>query len=152
MKMMMDNRYSTVWYEPVDGGWVYKRQHEFMTDNEYWCLKQMAPSGYVPEVEQVDRDLIRTRYIHPRDLPPPLSLSYLMIHERLILQALQDAGIRHGDLTEYAVLLGQDDRLYIIDFAESRLWDDPRPDKRPEGDAFWLRHSLKAIGMAYNAQ
>jgi len=148
MRVMMDNQYSKVWQ---DGPWVYKRQHEFMTDNEFWCLRQMEQSGYVPEVHQVDRDLIRTRYIR-KDPNEMVYRARLFAHERPILEALWKAGIRHGDLTEYAIVLGEENRPYLIDFAESRLWNDPRPDKRPEGDAHWLNYALGMIGAKYDAQ
>jgi len=149
MKIMMDNQYSKVW---LDGFWVYKRQHEFMTDNEYWCLCEMYPSGYVPAVERVDRDLIRTKYIRPKSVPSPVQRVDLLLHRNYILEALKITGIRHGDLTEYAVLLDNDNRPYLIDFAESRLWDDPRPDKRPEGDMYWLTHTFEYLMRTYNAQ
>ena len=136
------NTYSTVWMEPDDMEWVYKRQHEFLTDNEYWCLCQMYPSGYVPEVVKLDRDLLKIKYI-----APPTHSFYmmdgLMEHRAPILAALKEAGIRHGDLTEYAVLIGEKCHPYLIDFSESRLWDDPRPDKRPEGDGYWLAKALE---------
>lgn len=147
--MMMDNQYSMVWLGEDD--WVYKRQHEFMTDNEFWCLMRLEPSGYVPEVQQVDRDLIRTRYIQ-RIPTVPVMREELLSHETPILKALSAAGIRHGDLTEYAVVLGPYNHPYIIDFAESRLAGDPRPDKRPEGDAYWLNKTLNRIVEIYNAQ
>jgi len=142
MKELKKDQFSHVW---LDGDWVYKRQHEFLTDNEYWCLCQMYPSGYVPEVEKIDRDLIRTKYI---DSPnsyignPGSWRDYFIKHVGSILAALQSAGIRHGDLTKYAVLIGRNWHPFIIDFSESRLWSDPRPDKRPEGDKYWLTKTM----------
>ena len=140
MRILKEDKYSKVWRDGPD--WVYKRQHEFLTDNEYWCLTRMYPSGFVPKVEKLDRDLIRTCYIqngnsYSADTP-------LVFLEQSILAALAVAGIRHGDLTKYSVLIDDvDGHPYIIDFAESRLWSDPRPDKRPEGDAYWLHKTMK---------
>ena len=149
MRVMMDNQYSKVWQ---DGPWVYKRQHEFLTSNEYWFLCQMYPSGYVPAVEKMTRDLIRTRYISNESAFNRVRRVDMLIHRNHILEALKKSGIRHGDLTEYAVLLDSKNHPYLIDFSESRLWDDPRPDKRPEGDAYWLTHTFEHLMELHNAQ
>lgn len=98
----------------------------------------MYDSGYVPFAEQVNIETIRTEYIATQ---PVTDADAFMTHYEPVLQALQAAGIRHGDLTEYSVLV-RDNRPLLIDFAESRLWDDPRPDKRREGDRYWLWQTM----------
>jgi len=67
-----------------------------------------------------------------------------MMHQIGVLTALIEAGVRHGDLTHYAVIV-KDNKPFLIDFAESRLMGDPRPDKRPEGDRYWLHKTLLRI-------
>jgi len=61
-----------------------------------------------------------------------------------LLDAMKKRGLRHGDLTSYSVIPVLN-RPMIIDWAESRMLDDPRPDKRPEGDAFWLRRTMESL-------
>lgn len=123
------------------GGWAYKRQPMTLCDNAEWCYKKLSASGYVPKCERVDIETIRTVYVESE---PVTDKEAFMAHYEPVLQALKDAGIRHGDLTPQSVLV-KDNRPILIDFAESRLWNDPRPDKRPEGDAFWLKHTMEIL-------
>jgi serine/threonine-protein kinase RIO1 len=67
-----------------------------------------------------------------------------MSHIPLILDALRVNGLRHGDLTAYSII-PFNNHPHIIDWSESRTWDDPRPDKRREGDAHWLRIAMKDL-------
>jgi RIO-like serine/threonine protein kinase len=141
MENLSGNPYSKVW---KDGDWVYKQQHEFLTRNEIWFYNQMYPSGYVPFAEQVEKDTIRLGYVLTRAFIT--SKDALWSHYQPILDALSSAGIRHGDLTKYAVLIDvHTEHPYLIDFAESRLMGDPRPEKRPEGDAYWLYRTFKEL-------
>ena len=123
------------------GLWVYKSQPKFLTDNEIWCFQQMKSSGYVPDAEQVSMETIRTLYIENE---PVTDATSFLSHVGLVLSALRAAGIRHGDLTEYSILV-KDNRPYLIDFAESRLWEDPRLDKRREGDVYWIRETMNKL-------
>lgn len=112
-----------------------------LCDNEEWCYKESAASGYVTKCERVDIETIRTEYVESESVTDKASF---MEHYEKVLQVLHSAGIRHGDLTPQSVLV-KDNKPILIDFAESRLLSDPRPDKRPEGDAFWLKHTMKII-------
>lgn len=127
-----------------DGNAIYKRQPKFLADNAIWCFEQMYPSGYVPHAVRIDDETIRTEYIAHE---PVTDADAFMAHFQPVLDALQAAGIRHGDLTEYSVLV-QNNRPMLIDFAESRLWDDPRPDKRREGDRYWLWQTMNKLSTA----
>jgi len=131
-------RSSTVWRE---GDWVYKEQPKHLTDNEIHALRTMHPSGYVPHAEQVDIETIRMEYVSNE---PVTDADAFMLHCEPLLAAMKQAGLRHGDLTEYAVLV-VDNKPIIIDWAESRIWGDPRPDKRREGDAYWLRLTMEKL-------
>ena len=132
---------SRVWLE---GEYVYKVQPKFLCDNEIWCFDVLWPSGYVPSCERVNLETIRTEYIKTQ---PITNLDEWQQHINKVLEVLKKAGIKHGDLTEYAVI-PHANRPFLIDFGESRLWDDPRPDKRPEGDAFWLRKTMEQLANA----
>lgn len=138
MQTLKKNSYSHVWLE---GEWVYKQQPKFLAHNEIWCLTAMFPTGFVPEVERVHIELIRTRYIEPQVVT---NAAEFMGYLEPVLDALENVGIRHGDLTRYAIIVN-DNRPWLIDFAESRLLNDPRPDKRPEGDRYWLTKTMQML-------
>jgi len=53
------------------------------------------------------------------------------------LSVMRSRSIRHGDLTEYNVLV-RDNVPVLVDFAESRFEGEPGDDKRQEGDAYHL--------------
>jgi hypothetical protein len=137
--LRIDTTYrSRVWVREPSDGWVYKEQRKTLCDNEQWCLEHMT--DYVPAVERVGVEIIRTSDLGPTQsvTNPELYLS----HTRDVLRTLRQAGIRHGDLTEQSVLC-RENRPWLVDFAESRLVGDPRPDKRPEGDVHWLHKTMR---------
>jgi len=139
--ILKDNGISKV--ELIDG-WIYKTQPKFMTDNEIWCLEQLADSGYVPQAEQIGIETIKMEYIEVTSIT---SLTVVKAHFLNILNALQGRYcIRHGDLTNANILI-RNNHPFIIDFSESRLCCDPRPDKRPEGDKYWLERTLKQYAV-----
>lgn len=139
MRVLAQSNVSTVWL--ADDGWVYKRQPRFLTDNEFWCLTRLAPAGYVPAVRWVDYDLLQIEYIPDAAVTQP---DEFMSHLPKVLGMLTEYGIRHGDLTVYAIRV-RDNRPIIIDWSESRLACDPRPDKRREGDKWWLTQSMTVL-------
>lgn len=143
-----DKARSHVWRPDPPDGWVYKFQPKHFCQNEQWCYETMADSGYVPQCERVDIETIRTTDLGPGQMVdnPEAYLS----HVSRVLQALGAAMIRHGDLTEYSVL-PRGNRPWIIDFAESRLSSDPRPDKRPEGDGNLLSATMRKQAV-YNGR
>src|SRR4030042_4466380 len=134
--VISDNGVSRVWRE---GGYVWKRQMKYLTDNEIYALKTLYPTGYVPQAEQMDRDTIRMEDLGLGERV--MDSSAFMAHLPLVLGALRTYGLRHGDLTEDAVIV-RANRPYIIDWGESRTLDDPRPDKRREGDAYLLTRTM----------
>lgn len=140
--LLTDNGVSRVWL--AEDGWVYKRQPRFLTDNEIWCLQTMEPSGYVPHAEWLNYDLIRIEHVVSEPITNPEAF---LAHLPRVLFAMREAGIRHGDLTRYAVLV-RANRPIIIDWAESRLTSDPRPDKRREGDVWWLTKTMRELCLA----
>jgi tRNA A-37 threonylcarbamoyl transferase component Bud32 len=137
MTIIKDHPLSRLWQ---DGDWMYKWQPKFLTDNEIWCLLKLRPSGYVPEAQRLGPETIRLELIHGALITDPAAF---MAHLCPALEALKAAGIRHGDLTRPNVLV-RDNRPFLIDFAESRLWDDPRPDKRPDAnDYYYLEKTME---------
>lgn len=137
--LISDNGVSRVWRQD---GWVYKKQPKYLTDNAWYALQVLFPTGYVPHAEKVDIDLIRMEDLGTSE--PVTDVDAFMVHKDKILRVLREHKLRHGDLTEYAIIV-KDNRPMIIDWAESRTWDDPRPDKRREGDAYWLTRTMTSL-------
>ena len=133
------NSVSRVWR---DGDYIFKRQPKYLADNEWYALTHPALVEYVPGVaKRVDKETIRMEFVKNE---PVTDIAAFMFHYWSVLDALKAARLRHGDLTSYAVLV-RDNRPIIIDWAESRTWDDPRPDKRREGDAYWLKKTMEKL-------
>jgi len=137
--LISDNGISRVWRE---GGWIYKRQPKHLTDNEWYALRVLYKTGYVPYAEKVDIETIRMEDLGESE--SVTDAAAFMHHRAVVLQALKDYGLRHGDLTEYAIIV-KNNKPMIIDWAESRTFTDPRPDKRREGDAYWLDKTMRAL-------
>jgi len=131
-------RNSTVY---TDGIFIYKQQPKYLTDNEMWCLSELYGHGFVPKAERVGVELIKMELIE--DQPVTNTEKFIFLVDA-ILPSLATVGIRHGDLTRPHIL-ARDNKPYVIDWGESRHWDDPRPDKRPEGDEHWLYKTVGEI-------
>lgn len=133
------NSVSRVWRE---GDLISKRQPKHLADNEFYALTHFKLAGLVPRViRRVGDETIQMRFVESEPVTDsPLFLSWYWE----ILDRFKLAKLRHGDPTEPHVLVC-DNRPVIIDWAESRTWDDPRPDKRREGDAYWLRKTMEAL-------
>lgn len=124
------------------GGKIWKRQPKHFTDNEYHWLRAMESSGYVPiNVVLEDLDTISMEYIRVGEVT---SVDAFMAHYWPVLEAMTNVEVRHGDLTEYAVLV-RDNKPVIIDWAEARIRTSPIPSKRPEGDMYWLRRTMRQL-------
>ena len=118
---------------------VYKHAPKFFIDNEFYFLDRLALSGFVPSpVCRLHDELISMPYIMNEQVTDP---EKFMSFTDLVLGALAIAECRHGDLTKYAVLVS-DNKPIIIDFSESRPMYSPIPDKRREGDRYWLRKTM----------
>jgi RIO-like serine/threonine protein kinase len=121
---------------------LYKSMPKYNIDNEMFFLNLLGPTGYVPlKPVRESVDLISMEYIHPESVTDP---DEFMKHYNAVIVALESRGVRHGDLTEYAVLV-RDNKPVIIDFAESRVDCSPIPDKRPGGDRYWLKKTMELI-------
>lgn len=139
-ELLTDNGISQV-YRGNDG-WIYKRSIPFLIENELYFFKKMLDGEnlFVPFVTRHDKYTIAMEDLGESE--PVTHKGTFLFNMGELLKTLYELGIRHGDLTRYAIIV-KDDHPWLIDFAESRLIDDPRPDKRKEGD-FWWCH------MTYN--
>ena len=127
---------------------VHKHQPKYLTDNEYGFLRYMAARSsygyrYVPWVKRIGIEELEMEYIEPEEVT---DADEFMSHLPQVLYALKEAGIRHGDLTEYAIIPHKN-RPIIIDFAEARWINDPIPPKRPEPDAVLLERAMRKLCM-----
>ena len=137
-KVIKDHPCSKLWLED---GYVYKWQPKHLTENEIWCLEKMHSSDFVPYAERVELEVIKMEFVEEDEI---FDVALLQDFVAGCLNTLMFCGIRHGDLTRPNILI-RDNKPIIIDFAESRLMTDPRPDKRPEGDEYWLRRTIEEI-------
>jgi hypothetical protein len=137
-KILKDHPLSRIW---IGDDYLYKWQPKFLTENEIWCLEVLCFSGFVPYAERVGLEIIRMEFIEDE---APIDTELFLRNVDGALGALNSYGIRHGDLTRPNVLV-KDNRPILLDFAESRLVTDPRPDKRPGGDQFWLKCTAQEI-------
>lgn len=133
------NAVSLVWRE---GDFIFKRQPKYLADNEWYALTHPKLAPYTPGlVERIDKETIMMEFV---ETEPVTNARAFQSCYTDVLASLRAARLRHGDLSEYAVLV-RDNRPVIIDWAESRTWDDPRPDKRRAGDAHWLKKTMEKL-------
>ena len=126
-------------------GRVFKRQPKHLADNEYGFLMMMQGTGYVPgDVRREDVSTVSMEYVRSERIT---DIDKWRSHGIPVLETLKRRGIRHGDLTVYSVLV-RNNAPVLIDFAESRWIGDPLPDKRPEGDLWWLSTTMTEMSMA----
>ncbi len=121
--------------------WIYKRSIPFLIENELWCFEKMFEYDFVPYAKRWDKYTLQIQYLEPMLVT---NKKEFKLQCYALLDALRACEIRHGDLTKYAVIV-RDNKPYLIDFAESRLMDDPRPDKRPKGDGYWIWRTFKEL-------
>lgn len=139
IRIIKDHSLSRVWIG--DDGNLYKWQPKFLTENEIWCLETLFHTGFVPYAERFELEIIRMDFIRDE---APTDIKILLWNANNVLESLALWEIRHGDLTRPNVLI-RDNKPVLLDFSESRLANDPRPDKRPGGDEYWLNRTIQEI-------
>ena len=127
-------------------GWMYKQSNAAFVANEYEMLTRMADSGYTPQARKLSDNIVAVEDLGDQyeSWHSVTDEEAFMSHLPLVLDALKEAGIRHGDLTKFSVIV-VDNKPMLIDFAQSRDIGDWRPDKRPEGDRYWLERTMKEL-------
>ena len=133
---------SKVWLLDIDGvPWVHKNAPKYYIDNEEWALQLLADTGYVPLCERLDKESLLIEYIQRQPIGNPDDFRK---HCGNVLAILKEHEIRHGDLTRYSVIPCHN-KPYLVDWSESRILSDPRPDKRREGDEYWLMRTCEEL-------
>ena len=108
--------------------------------NEFRLLNgHMQWSGFTPQVSNitVDRDKV---VLVEEYLGPSQAITDEIVFRRncaRLLGALRHRGVVHGDLTSKNIVV-RHNAPYAVDFHQSRLVDEPGPDKRPVGDGYHL--------------
>ena len=136
--MSFREQHSKVWRV---GDYVYKSQPKYLMDNEIWCMDIMMKHGYVPEHERLDLELMRMEYVESEPITDVKEFAHKAL---MFVRVMKREGIRHGNLTPPHIF-PVNNSVVVIDWAESRVWADPRPDKREEGDLHLMKESIKRI-------
>ena len=132
------NAVSQTW---TDGRYHWKESPKHLTDNEWYALNILRDTGFVPDTVRVNEETVQMESITTE----PITDEYLFREQcHIFLKIIKDKGLRHGDLTPPHVLVVKN-RPVVIDWAESRTYDDPRPDKRREGDEHWMGETCEAL-------
>lgn len=138
MNDLSGNSISRVWR--VDDC-IYKQQPKYLCDNEVYALGLLRESGIVPSFRKIDAETIIMERLVRQNINDPITA---IRSTKYALHAMEFRNIRHGDLTKPHIFF-HNNKIKIIDWGESRLLSDPREDKRPEGDKYWLYKSVKEI-------
>lgn len=132
---------------------IYKRSIQYLVENEiYWLnrMKEFAKGAerqpwlsYVPgNIQRLDKYTISMEYLG--ESQPVNDETKFIRHWKRIGIMLIYIQIRHGDLTPPNIIV-RDDIPHVLDWAESRFMDDPRPDKREGSNEFWLRQTFAEL-------
>jgi tRNA A-37 threonylcarbamoyl transferase component Bud32 len=137
---LSDNGVSIVWRG--GDGYIYKRSIPFLIENEYGMMSRIFDLGITPRVALYDKYTLK---IEDLGKSRPITDKRKFKREfRRRLGMLHSHGIRHGDLTKYAIIV-IDNAPYFIDFAESRYVLDLRKDKREGGDKYWMERTIDEL-------
>lgn len=120
--------------DKVDVEWL-TRHHE--------CLRRLYGKNIAPKSLLPDNDTFGMGCLWPEEdlgLTQAVGVHIETEFQRgcvRLLNTLHDVGIRHGDLTEYNIVV-KNNRPYAVDFHESTFYGDGVKPKRPEGDKYWM--------------
>lgn len=139
MDYIKDTGYSQVWEQ---GDYIYKRQPSYLMANEVHALTLLVPDGWVPEFDRVELELLRMQKLVNVPLTDPVKFRQRCL---FLLDDMKLSGLRHGDLTRPHLFHTEGNWPMLIDWGESRILGDPRPDKREEGDQYWMERTCEEI-------
>lgn len=139
MDYIKDTGYSRVWEKD---GYIWKAQPKYLMDNEVHALTLLVPEGWVPEFKRVELELLRMQKLVNVPLTDVRKFRRRCL---LLLTDMKQRGLRHGDLTRPHLFHTEGNWPMLIDWGESRVFGDPRPDKREDGDDYWMEHTCEQI-------
>lgn len=141
VEILSDNGISIVMKAGVNR-LIYKRSIPYFIENEFWMLEHMSASGFVPNVTRIDKYTIAM--INHGESEPITDINVFMASRETLKETLQQYEVRHGDITPPNIIV-RDNQPVLLDWAEARLMNDPRPDKRMPNDAYWIDKTWKEI-------
>ena len=123
----------------VEGGTLIKEGHTpieiaFLM-NHANCLWLLRDCPYTPNILHEAEGVTHETYLGESE--PVTDETAFRHHCINLLLWLNSAGVRHGDLTRHNVIV-KDNKPMLVDFHQSRYAGDGGPDKRPEGDHYWM--------------
>ena len=138
--VLQKNSVSEVWTEKDKNGEkkLYKKSPKYLTDNEIYALAILGKTGFVPGFTQIDDETITMDIIKEEEVTDKEKFKDECVR---FCEIMTNYELRHGDLTRPHILPVNNSPI-VIDWAESRQYFDPRPDKRREGDWYWLKKTL----------
>lgn len=121
---------------------IYKRSIPYFIHNEMAFLHKLKNTGYVPQYERYDK---YTLQLENFGLSQEITDIEAFVQSCLAFMfVIGSIGIRHRDLTRPHIIV-VDNKIKVIDWAESRWEHDPAPDKRAEGDEYWMDKTMKEM-------
>ncbi len=138
MTNLSGNSVSRVW---SGDGYHWKEQPKHLADNEWYALTVMKSTGYVPESWKVNDTIIQMETIETESITDETLFRDLCY---VFLKVMKGRQLRHGDLTTPHIFVVKNSPV-VIDWAESRFGNDPRPDKRREGDEYWMEQTIENL-------
>jgi hypothetical protein len=140
VEKISDNGVSMVYV--ADDLFIYKRSIPYLIENEFAFLTALADTGFVPACSRYDMYTLQMENLFG-SMPITCSFTFVDSCKRFLV-ALEQKGIRHGDLTKPHVIV-RNNEIRVLDWAESRRDGDPAPDKRPEGDEYWMNKTMEEL-------
>jgi predicted Ser/Thr protein kinase len=131
-----------------EGTFILKRSIPYLIENEAAFLNVMQYSGYVPRFDRYDKYTLRIEDLgHSEQVT-----DWKVFRENCanLLYALKTHSVRHGDITEQAVIISYN-KPHLIDFAESRWKFDPAPNKQRKSDTELMSEFIKRLAAKANA-
>jgi RIO-like serine/threonine protein kinase len=138
-KLLSDNSISLVWR--AGDGWIYKRSIPYLIETELAMLTTMR-GVYVPGVARYDKYTLAIQ--DAGESEPITNTNIFVANCEHFLTVMNMRGVRHGDLTSPHVIVRNNSPI-VIDWAESRVFTDPAPDKREEGDSYWMHKTMRGM-------
>jgi len=147
-KVLSNNGISIVYHDEKKG-LIYKQSIPFLTENEFFFLYILKDTDCVPIVEQIDRYTLSMPFYE--ETPIFDEVMYLMRLGEFV-NSLKDYNIRHGDLTKPNIISNHGSPI-VLDWAEARFYNDPRPTKRPQTDMeLFSKYSFEKFGIKWEEE
>ena len=120
---------------------AWNEEAERQLINNLRFIRDLQDTPYVPRLLASGGSYALVEYVADEPITDRVRFAANCTDLRDILER---RGIVHGDLTRINVLV-RDNVPVLCDFDQSRYRNEDRPDKRPEGDAYWIAQLIEAV-------